>query len=717
MGELRRRPVRLIKLASGLALLALTLAAVGLASGEGSGTIYRVDDPEPFRSNIEWRTSSYGGGDSPEFVLRRRTLLKVYAQQGEAILTGSSGIDVGEGVEPNAGDIRIFVPGAVTGSIGQETIPELQPAPGGSPPGVFANGFSCLAQRDAAGDGRGRISSRDQELAGPLPNTGGYAPCVYIAPVTGIYSVIFSGPSGADSDEEPTISGQLNPTPADFGPLQATSVTAWDVTVRSEGGNGPTRPGRLFAYYFAANTGGNGRPIGGDAFTVTDTGFRYRISISGDPYGFLFFANRRGFQNTDGTALYRTLMADPRAGTQDQNQLRELQGNVRLLPPQFPLFVSEPDPLVLTALGIPLTPIPPTLTGFTFQGARGDDSTSVDAGGVFSFTSTQPGAFAIVVSRDGTNFDPTEPRNRVLRGEATAGVPMSVTWDGRDNSGEPFPLGDYRALAAVKGGEIHFPFLDVENNLSGGPVIQLENPPDLNADGTGDCPPWAGACFGAFYDDRGYRTAAGTLVGQAVNGNLCPGDANNPRGFGNPPLLGASDQSIGFDSRSRQRAFGFDSGGNPGSICVQDSGFGDKKGLDLWTFYPSNIQNAPLRIIDATAVTLRRLTAARSGVGVEVRWETGVELGTAGFHLLRSTTGTLADAVRVTPALIPARGGATEGAAYSWADATATDPAATYSYWLEEHEIGGATRLYGPVRSAPASAAGANTVMLPLVMR
>jgi hypothetical protein len=704
-------PVRGSRISGVVVLLILSLTLVSLASGEGSGTLYRGPAPTGFRTHLEWRTSSYGGGDSPEFVLLRRTLLLVYAQENETILLGSSGIDVGGA--PDAGDIRVFVPGAVTGSIGQETIPTLAGAAVPPQPGAFANGFSCLAQRAATGEPRGRIASRDAELAGPLPAANGYNPCVYVAPVTGIYAVAFTGPSGPDSNDEPNVSGQLDPLPADFGPDQLTSVTAWDVTVR----NGAVdQPGRLFTYYLTSTTGGGGRPITGQGFVVTESGFRYRILFDGDPFGFIFYVNQLGFQNSDGTPLYRNLLADPTADFPSQNQLRELQGGVRLLPPEYPIFISEPDPLVLNALGIPPTPIAPIMSALAFRGPTGTNQTNINEGGTFSFTTSQPGAYYLVVSRDGANFDLSEPTNRVLRGVATAAGPVNIAWDGLDNAGNAFPAGEFEAAAAVQGGEVHFPFLDVENNIAGGPVIELVNPPDVTGDGAGDCPPWNGGCFGAFYDDRGYRSANGTLVGTAVNGALCPGDAANPRGFGNPPLIPASDPVLGFDTRTDQRAFGFPFDANPISVCLPDGGHGDKKGLDLWTYYPSNVLRAPLVIVDPTAITLRRFTAGREDGRMVLRWETGVEIGTQGFHILRGSSANPAEAVRVSPTLIPARGSAAQGAAYSWIDADAA-PGATYRYWLEEYEVDGTTNIYGPAQAGTAPAEQQYRVALPLMTR
>ena len=91
---------------------------------------------------------------------------------------GSTAVGVGES------DILVFDPGTVTGPIGQEVIPATPD-------------FSCEAQRpDTTTTNIGRIRSRAEELAGPLPTAGGYEPCRFSAPTTGIYSVIMIGPNG-----------------------------------------------------------------------------------------------------------------------------------------------------------------------------------------------------------------------------------------------------------------------------------------------------------------------------------------------------------------------------------------------------------------------------------------------------------------------------------------------------------------------------------------
>ncbi len=99
-----------------------------------------------------------------------------------------------------------------------------------------------------------------------------------------------------------------------------------------------------------------------------------------------------------------------------------------------------------------------------------------------------------------------------------------------------------------------------------------------------------------------------------------------------------------------------------------------------------------------SAVVLERFTAGWEGEALMVRWATALEVNTAGFRLLRSTTGSLNDATVVTPALIRALGRPDSGAVYEWRDMTA-QPGGVYTYWLEELETTGRVNRYGPATS------------------
>lgn len=115
-----------------------------------------------------------------------------------------------------------------------------------------------------------------------------------------------------------------------------------------------------------------------------------------------------------------------------------------------------------------------------------------------------------------------------------------------------------------------------------------------------------------------------------------------------------------------------------------------------------------------TAIELVSFTATRQGERIQVRWVTGAELNTWGFHLYRSADGTRANAVRVTPTLIPGRGRGQETTTYTWTD-TAVEAGTSYSYWLQEIELDGDTIEYGPaVTTAPQVTE--TRVFLPLVI-
>lgn len=685
-----------------LAALVLLLLAAGALPARptlaaGSNILFPAGHSGS-RANIEWRTSNYGGG-----ALKRRTLFYLYVQAGEYIQVASSAVGVSrsDGGVQTTGDIFIYNPGLIDGVVGQETLA------GGAPlvPTAANASFSCLAQR-AATPGTpalGRITSRAQELAGPLPSPGGFPPCTYRAPVTGLYNVIFTGPAGSNSDLDLQPSGEVESTTggANFGPEQGASVSSWDITVRSsnpDGSVGAVVPtGRLFTYYISASTGANNRQLDAPLYIVTTDGYRYRMDLRGlDPWGFILYANRVGFYDSDGaTPLYRNIMADPGAARQQQNQLDRLQGGVSLALPDYPIFGVPPDDATLRALGIPLAPVLPAIVnGLTFTGTnRIDNRSLIGTGGVFRYATNTGGVDELVISRDGTNFDPSNPDNAVVRGVRVSNS-YELAWDGRDNKGVVFPAGTYRVRLELRGGELHFPILDAENSVLGGPTVTLLNPVG------GVCPPGpdgAPLCTAAYYDDRGYRTREGTVIGE-INGQLCPGAPGGP-----PQALisGAGLSGLApFDSASTQRGYGLPqslpAGGNAGQNCSPTGSFGDTKGLDLWTYTPGAVAETELIIFEEpTAIDLVSFTAVSSAAGVILTWRTGAEVGTWGFNLYRGDHGSAEARRLLNDAIIPSQGRGGTGATYEWVDPTPPGPLT--QYWLEEVELDGDTVEYGPI--------------------
>jgi hypothetical protein len=580
MRPVAREDGRRTGIAAFVALFLLALTVPGVLAA-GSATLY-PNGVFGTRANTEWRTSTYGGG-----AVYRRTLLHAYATTGEYLLLGSTAIGTG------ASDVMVWNPGLVTGTVGLESVPATA-------------SYSCDAQRTTSGvAAQGKIVSRAEELAGPdtvptgVPN--GYTACYYQAPATGIYSIAMIGPSGfsSDSDGQPATDIALT-SPHDYDATQLTSIAAWDVTVRDDLADATsTRPGRLFTHMLSLFAGGNGHPVDIVTYVVTPDGYRYKVDDRGmDPAGWIQYANQLGFLDPDGkTPLYHDAVA---LNSGQPQQLTSIQAGVIFAKPEFPMFFDPPAPEALSALGVPLNPTAPQVSGLTFKGLGKVGAAYYKSGGSFSFASSVKGVYQIVISRDGANFDPTNPQNRVLRGTAVAGR-QTIAWNGKDNSDSYLPIKSsaYPYRVSIHGGEYHLPFVDVENNIQGGPSITLINPPG------GVCPPLTGGCSAAFYDDRGYTTTTGQTVG--TPGTVLCGQK--------PPAVPFSDPVLGYDTTSIQRAFGTATGGNTNVPCTGN--FGDTKGLDLWTFYSTAPTSGELSVIEQPVATspLTLLPTPETGTG------------------------------------------------------------------------------------------------------
>jgi uncharacterized repeat protein (TIGR01451 family) len=548
-------------IAAALLSFGVLIASAVNVLADGSQNLY-PSGATGSRANTEWRTNSYGAG-----AITRRTLLHAYATAGEFLLVGSSAMGQG------TADILVWNPGLVTGTPGNETIPGIA-------------SFSCATQRLSSGlAAQGKITSRTAELAGPdtVPGggvTNGYTPCVYIAPSTGIYSIAIVGPAGTLANGDGGVGADVALASAsDFSAAQGSSIAAWDVTVRGALTDpSTTRTGRVFTYVLSLFTGGNGLPVDSTMYAVTTDGFRYRIDQRGmDPDGWVEYGSQLGFLDPDGTTpLYHDSVAE---NVGSPGQLTTVQGGVIFAPPSFPIFFAPPSNAALIALNIPLVPKASVVTNIGFAGTVVGSTSFFQSGGTFTYSSNVAGVYQIVVSQTGVNFDPTNPLNRVLSGLKGAGT-QTVSWDGKDNAGTFFPAGGpYPFRIDVHAGEYHFPFIDDENDTQGGPTVTMLNPPG------GVCPPFTGGCSGGFYDDRGYTTTTGVTVG--TPGSVLCGNA--------PPAVAFSNPITGFNTAGTQRAFGTARGGNTNAACT--GSFGDAKGLDLWTYYPSALLTSSLTIV------------------------------------------------------------------------------------------------------------------------
>jgi uncharacterized repeat protein (TIGR01451 family) len=445
-------------------------------SAEGSRDLIKTNGL--YRPYTEWLPGVSIAG------IPRKTLLKVFVIQGETINLGSS---VHKGFGGGTQDIVFRSPNGTQ------------------------NG-SC----DVLSTGPGFIDTLAKETAGPLPATGGYDPCQRVATETGIYEVEFHGPSET-STTDPTPVGVNDPFPTD-GTQEAT-VAAWDITVTS---NGVRQPGRVFTNYLSLSMGGNSGDPNPDTlgltsilFVQTIDGYRYRVTLDRlDPGNFIFFGNNRGFiDKTDNSNLYRSITAPDEA--------LNFIGNVGLHLPTLAdtstnvthrVFFNRPDSVTLGGLGIPLTAtLPQAPPDFKFTGIAGN-TTKVNTGGKFTFTTNQFGRYQIVID---TNQDGIygNSNDRILTGGIVSGL-NTVNWDGRDQANIALLVGTYNAKVYVTAGEYHFPLLDAESNAGGLRIIMenMENAPGAFNNTAKDHDGRDIDNSTVYYDDSNYTTKNGTIV-------------------------------------------------------------------------------------------------------------------------------------------------------------------------------------------------------------
>lgn len=318
----------------------------------------------------------------------------------------------------------------------------------------------------------GLIANHSQELAGPLPNTGGYMP--YTIKVgtgqDGVWEIDFiSQSNGIDMGNPAPVAAN-----ADWIQAPGQYIAAFDVSVR-DAANTQFLIGRVFTGVFSGILGAFNVGFNGIFNILTSDGYQYTMNNNGQAgNGFTFFVNNKGFRNVDGTASYKSIdtvsnpnVQDPRAADSPTDITQKIFFNPPSL--DLPDSAGTPEGIKTWLLNPPAIA---AITNVTFTGKEGTigKAGTNPLGANFSFTATAGGTYIIAIDVNNNGIF-TDPVDRQLTGTVNPGT-NQVFWDGLDGLGNKVPadpLADYNADITIKtkAGEVHFPFFDVERNVNG----------------------------------------------------------------------------------------------------------------------------------------------------------------------------------------------------------------------------------------------------------
>lgn len=465
----------------------------------GSGSALLNMDNNDTRFYSEYITS----GNYQTAGINRQTHINVFAKEGETILFGSS-------VDNSKMDANDKTRSTVTGADIVITLPD-----------------GTKKTFDVVKDGAGYIGNYKQERNGPRINTADqtdadrYIPLQFVAPKTGVYQFDFHSETGKNASTNPTC---VKTTDA-WG-QNAIYVAAWDTTVvgLNDAQTGyEVKDGRTWANYLSLNPGGN--TISSlHLHVLTQDGYIYKTDFKEIvPWGFIFFANNMGFTTT-GTTPYSIYHSFYDNDNSLENISNEENINVHLpyaadteTMETYKVFFGRPSD-ELETIGIKTHPEPlKGITDLAFKGSAKNIS-RFGQGGVFTFkaesatsaTITMDLREALTELKKKPDADPSILNYRgsgviELNGAVKPGE-NTFYWDGKDTDNEYIPIGLYpqnsiKVMTEAKGGEIHFPIIDMEG-LRSGLTIERLNGSDLSG------------ATNVYYNNN--PLAYGTIEGQGV---------------------------------------------------------------------------------------------------------------------------------------------------------------------------------------------------------
>ena len=403
--------------------------------------------------------------------------MKVYASAGEFINLGSSHVGIQNGF------IDVY-----------------------RPDGTFHTRFE-----NADLDNTGIIFNDTQEANGPIGNVTGYKPGVVSVDAgnEGVWTVVFDFPGETDATYT-NIENSAPWTRAFDQPNVQRVVLAWDITVSQNAAanlGGTMLTGRVYSNKYVSEILNNGNQTSPTFYILSRDGYTYKVDFNEiDPFRFTVGSNSFGIVNGEQAPTYQSITVgdyevsdNPATWTPTQLYLYQLMAEDHEALINNKIFFNSPagdlptDATVTDIYaGTPNTHTtwlsnPPifnpsiTFTNFNFvgfdeDGIECDPNTTQTGIGGFAVFDTNLGGTTILeldVNGDG-DFDDNVDRQLFTFVEAGTD---SIFWDGNDGLGNPLPIQDGYTMnynITVRGGEIHIPIIDVENN-PGGVTFSLVN--------------------------------------------------------------------------------------------------------------------------------------------------------------------------------------------------------------------------------------------------
>lgn len=542
--------------------------------GSGSRDLY-PEDAKGNRAFLMSGTATTGADVSWPF--RTNGDHFVYAKAGEIIALASSAHGYGSGapirITDPSGNVTSFSFSTNVGRIGTNT------------------GTNAAAA----------ASRRQEEVAGPRPPghlAGGdrYLPHYHTALETGVYKVEFL-PASPSATVNPATDVAAN-----AGWTQPTDnryIAAWDVSVwgsSTEGGaNDEWKKARVYTNVMNLSISQQwtqAKGFYGKVYPLTKDGWIYRVDNNGSVgVYFTFFVNNKGFyksateyipsyKSLDNTAI-GALVQDPRKADTQTGVTHKIFYAVPDSYADWDLPSKEYSEWDTPGNGVPIWNTEESAKGYTWLktreatmpevsnvsvvGVEGAPNQVTPKGAYIKFTANIAGNFQIVFKPD-----PSVPGNqfvsRTIVGSATIGENEKF-WDGLDG-GTPakYVLGEDNPVIVsviLQGGEVHFPYIDMEINPAGIYIERLD--PNFLPIPGGDM---------VYWDDSGVTIVGGTSTTAPDPRTNLDGRFSKSNNTGKPEFSGGANG----------HRWGAYTGSQNSTGTSNYLSFGNERSIDTWTY-------------------------------------------------------------------------------------------------------------------------------------